>query len=316
MEKSSSDKDTLRKVVFIILMVLCISGYVSSPVALVGGFLFSYFFGHPFLSLNSKAVNWLLKIAVVGLGFGMNLKETLAAGKDGFLLTVFSITVTLILGYFLGILLKMNRKGAHLISSGTAICGGSAIAAVAPVIDASEKDISISLGVIFLLNSIALIVFPMLGHLFELSQHQFGLWAAIAIHDTSSVVGAAYTFGEEALQVATTVKLARALWIIPLSILSVFLFKGKGKSVKIPYFIFLFILAILLNSYLPIPAVLTTGITSVSKSMLVLTLFLIGAGLSMDKIKSAGWKPMILGVSLWVFISITSLWAIVSLVYN
>jgi|SRR5690554_1549675 len=313
MEKLSNDKNTLIKVIFIIVMVLCISGYVSSPVALVGGFLFSYFLGHPFLALNSKAVNWLLKIAVVGLGFGMNLVETFKAGKEGFILTVFSIAATLILGYFLGKLLKMDRKGSHLISSGTAICGGSAIAAVAPVIKASEKDISISLGVIFLLNSIALIVFPPLGHLLGLSQHQFGLWCAIAIHDTSSVVGAAYTFGEEALKVATTVKLARALWIIPLSLLSVFLFKGKGKSIKIPYFIFLFILAIIMNSYLPIPDEITGGTTSISKSLLVLTLFLIGAGLSIDKIKSAGWKPMILGVSLWIFISISSILVIVSL---
>jgi uncharacterized integral membrane protein (TIGR00698 family) len=313
MKHANPEKTTLVKVAFIIIMVLCISGYISSPVALVGGFLFSYFLGHPFLTLNSKAVNWLLKIAVVGLGFGMNLKETLNAGKDGFILTIFSISATLILGYFIGKFLKMNRKGSHLISSGTAICGGSAIAAVAPVINASEKDISISLGVIFLLNSIALIVFPPLGHLFGLSQHEFGLWCAIAIHDTSSVVGAAYTFGEEALKVATTVKLARALWIIPLSLLSVFLFKGKGKSIKVPYFIFLFILAIILNSYLNIPTIITGSITSISKSLLVLTLFLIGAGLSVDKIKSAGWKPMILGVSLWVFISIASILAILNI---
>ena len=307
------DRPIVVKVLFILAMVLCLSGYISSPVALVGGFVFTYFLGHPYLSLNSKAVNWLLKIAVVGLGFGMNLIETFNAGKDGFLLTVFSITATLILGFFLGKMLKMDRKGTHLISSGTAICGGSAIAAVAPVINASEKDISISLGVIFLLNSIALIIFPPLGHLFGLSQHQFGLWCAIAIHDTSSVVGAAYTFGEEALKVATTVKLARALWIIPLSLLSVFLFKGKGKSIKIPYFIFLFILAIIINSYLPIPEMITHGITTISKSLLVLTLFLIGAGLSIDKIKSAGWKPMILGISLWVFISISSIFVILSL---
>lgn len=313
MKEWSKRNETVVKVLFIICMVLCILGYVSSPIALVGGFFFSYFLGHPFLTLNSKAVNWLLKIAVVGLGFGMNLMETLAAGKDGFLLTVFSISITLILGYFLGRLLKMNRKSSHLISSGTAICGGSAIAAVSPVINASEKDISISLGVIFLLNSIALIIFPPLGHLFGLSQHQFGLWCAIAIHDTSSVVGAAYTFGEEALKVATTVKLARALWIIPLSLLSVFLFKGKGKSLKIPYFIFLFIVAIILNSYLPIPEIITKSITGISKSLLVLTLFLIGAGLSIDKIKSAGWKPMILGVSLWVFISVSSILAIMAL---
>lgn len=313
MKKIAQRNDTLIKVLFILCMVLCILGYVNSPVALVGGFLFTYFLGHPFLTLNSKSVNWLLKIAVVGLGFGMNLKETLSAGKEGFLLTVFSISITLILGYFLGRLLKMTRKSSHLISSGTAICGGSAIAAVSPVINASEKDISISLGVIFLLNSIALLIFPPIGHLLELNQHQFGLWCAIAIHDTSSVVGAAYTFGEEALKVATTVKLARALWIIPLSLLSVFLFKGKGKSVKIPYFIFLFILAIILNSYLAIPEVLTNGITSISKSLLVLTLFLIGAGLSLEKIKSAGWKPMILGVSLWIFISVSALFVIMAL---
>src|SRR5690554_4482124 len=313
MEKDNNESKTIVKVAFIIIMVLCISGYVSSPLALVGGFLFSYFLGHPFLTLNGKAVSWLLKVAVVGLGFGMNLSETFKAGKDGFILTVFSIGITLALGYFLGRLLKMDRKGSHLISSGTAICGGSAIAAVSPVIKASEKDISISLGVIFLLNSIALIVFPPLGHLLGLSQHQFGLWCAIALHDTSSVVGAAYAFGDEALKVATTVKLARALWIIPLALLSVYLFKGKGKSVKIPYFIFLFVLAIILNSYLPIPETITTSITSISKSLLVLTLFLIGAGLSIDKIKSAGWKPMILGFTLWIFISVSALLAILSL---
>ncbi|MAP80844.1 MAG: putative sulfate exporter family transporter [Aequorivita sp.] len=304
------ENDTLKKVLFVLCMVLCILGFVNSPVALVGGFVFTYFLGNPFLALNAKAVNWLLKIAVIGLGFGMNFQETIKAGREGFLLTIFSILATVLLGYFLGKLLRMNRKTSHLVSSGTAICGGSAIAAVAPVIDASEKDISISLGVIFLLNSIALIAFPPIGSFLELSQHEFGLWCAIAIHDTSSVVGAAYTFGEEALNVATTVKLARALWIIPLSLVSVFLFKGKGKQLKIPYFIFLFIVAILLNSYLPIPAVVTSGITTVSKSLLVLTLFLIGAGLSIDKIKSAGWKPMILGISLWIFISISSILAI------
>lgn len=302
----------LVKLLFALLIIISLSGLISSPIALIGGFLFAHFFGHPFLNLNGKAVSWLLKIAVVGLGFGMNLTETVAAGKDGFILTVFSIFATLIVGYGLGRLLKTNRKTSHLISSGTAICGGSAIAAVAPVIRATEKDISIALGVIFLLNSIALILFPLLGSLLELTQHQFGLWSAIAIHDTSSVVGAAHAYGDEALQVATTVKLARALWIIPISILSVFLFKGKGKSVSIPYFIFLFILAIVLNTYLPIPAMVTSGITQVSKSLLVLTLFLIGAGLSIDKIKSAGWKPMILGTSLWIFISITSLLAILA----
>lgn len=311
MFSTSDSKDTFKKVLFIIAMAVCILGFVNSPIALVGGFLFSYFLGNPFLELNRKAVSWLLKVAVVGLGFGMNLTEAVHAGKTGFGLTVFSIVVTLLLSFFLGKLLKMDRKSSHLIGSGTAICGGSAIAAVAPVIRATEKDMSISLGVIFLLNSVALLIFPILGNWLQLTQNQFGLWAAIAIHDTSSVVGAAYTFGEEALKIATTVKLARALWIIPLSLFSLFLFKGKEKGIKIPYFIFLFILAIILNTYLPLPEFLTTGITTISKSLLVLTLFLIGAGLSVPMIKSAGWKPMILGISLWVVISVSSLAAIV-----
>lgn len=294
-------------------MVVCVLGFVNSPVALVGGFLFAYFLGNPFAEINRKAVNWLLKISVVGLGFGMNLSEAIHAGRSGFLLTFFSIVVTLVLSYFIGRMLKMDAKNSHLIGSGTAICGGSAIAAVSPVIRATEKDISIALGVIFLLNSIALILFPILGNFLSLSQEHFGLWAAIAIHDTSSVVGAAHTFGDEALKIATTVKLARALWIIPLSLLSLMLFKGKGQSVKIPYFIFLFVLAIIVNTYLPLPEVITTSITSFSKSLLVLTLFLIGAGLSVPMIKAAGWKPMILGLSLWIIISVGSLGAIVLL---
>lgn len=303
----------IQKTIFIVAVILCLSSFVSSPVALVGGFLFVYLFGHPFPEINSKAVSLLLKVAVVGLGFGMNITQALAAGKDGFLLTVFSIIFTLVLGYLIGKKLGMEKRTSHLLSSGTAICGGSAIAAVAPVINATEKDMSVSLGVVFLLNSVALVLFPVLGHLLSLDQHQFGLWSAIAIHDTSSVVGAAYSFGEEALRVATTVKLARALWIIPLSIVSLYLFKGKGKSIKIPWFILLFVIAILMNTYIPIPKILTNSITTASKSLLVLTLFLIGAGLSIEKIKSAGWKPMILGLSLWMAISVVSLFVIVNL---
>lgn len=298
------------KAAFILCVVVSLSGFISSPVALAGGFLFAHFLGNPFISFHSKAISWLLKSAIIGLGFGMHITETLATGKEGFSLTLFSIIATLILGFVLGKLLKINKKTAHLVSSGTAICGGSAIAAVASVIKATTKDISISLGVIFLLNSIALLLFPPLGNFFELTQHQFGLWSAISIHDTSSVVGAAHTFGDEALQVATTVKLSRALWIVPISVLSALLFKEKGTSFNVPYFIFFFILAILLNTYLPIPTAITSGITSISKSLLVLTLFLIGAGLSVDNIRSAGWKPMLLGVLLWVFISVITLIAV------
>ena len=244
---------------------------------------------------------------MVGLGFGMNLQEALRVSKDGLWLTIGSVFFILVVGYFIGRWLHIQRKTTHLISSGTAICGGSAIAAISPVINASEREISVSLGVVFLLNSIALLVFPSVGHLFNLSQHQFGLWSAIAIHDTSSVVGAAFVYGDEALKVATTVKLSRALWIIPMSLFSVFLFKGKSQKIKIPWFIFLFVGATVLNSYFSLPAAFTLSVTSVSKSLLVLTLFLIGANLSIDKIKSAGWKPMVLGTSLWLAVSVVSL---------
>lgn len=312
-EKASNPKTILIKIAFIVAVFTCLLSLVNSPTALIGGFVFSYFLGHPFSDLNGKAVNWLLKIAVVGLGFGMNFHETIKVGKEGFGITVATIFLTLILGFLIGYLLKMSRKTSHLISSGTAICGGSAIAAVAPVIDASEKDIAVSLGVVFLLNSIALLIFPTIGHFLQLSQADFGLWSAVAIHDTSSVVGAAHTYGDEALKVATTVKLARALWIFPVALISLFLFRGKNKKIKFPWFIFLFIGAILINSFFPLPTFMTTSITSVSKSFLILTLFLIGAGLSVEKIKSAGWKPIILGLSLWVIISIISLLAITML---
>lgn len=276
------------------------------------GFLFSVFIGHPFLAFNKKAINWLLKIAVVGLGFGMNIQKTLSVSQDGFYLTISSILFTLVIGWLLGKYLKLHKHSTHLISSGTAICGGSAIAAISPILKASEKNISVSLGVVFLLNSIALIIFPPIGGILNLSQYEFGMWAAIAIHDTSSVVGAAHAYGSEALEVATTVKLARALWIIPLSFLTAFLFKSPNSSVKIPWFIFLFIGAILLNSFLPIPDLITNAITKISKSFLVLTLFLIGAGLSTKRLKEAGWKPMVLGTSLWVMISVLSLVVITS----
>lgn len=254
----------------------------------------------------------MLKASVVGIGFGMNCQEALIAGKEGLWMTVCSITLVLTLGYFLGRWMKINRKMAHLVSSGTAICGGSAIAAVAPAINAKQEEISISLGIVFLLNAIALIIFPIMGHYFELSQHQFGMWSAIAIHDTSSVVGAAATYGEEALKVATTVKLTRALWIIPVSILSVVLFKSKSKKVSIPWFIFLFVGAMVINSFVDLGSV-GTSLYSLSKSMLVVTLFLIGSAISVKALKTTGLKPILLGVSLWVVISVVSLVAILHL---
>ncbi|MGH2643299.1 MAG: YeiH family protein, partial [Chitinophagaceae bacterium] len=214
MQLFTPHKELLKKIAFVIVLVLCATPYINAPIALVLGFLFSCFIGHPFSQYNHKATNWLLKIAVVGLGFGMNFYSAMQVGKEGLKITFFSICAILILGIILGKILKINSKTVHLVSSGTAICGGSAIAAIAPVVQASEKDMSVALGTVFALNSIALILFPIIGHSLNLSQYQFGLWSAIAIQDTSSVVGAAASYGKEALSIATTVKLARALWII------------------------------------------------------------------------------------------------------
>ncbi|MFR9636610.1 MAG: putative sulfate exporter family transporter [Rikenellaceae bacterium] len=299
-----------RKFLFLALALLCATPYISAPMALVAGFLFTLVVGHPIPKFASRTTSWLLKASVVGIGFGMNVQEAMTAGREGVGLTICSITIVLSVGYLLGRWIGIDRKMAHLISSGTAICGGSAIAAVAPAIEAKTDQISISLGVVFLLNSMALIIFPIMGHYLDLTQHQFGLWSAIAIHDTSSVVGAAATYGEEALKVATTVKLTRALWIIPISLLSIFLFRSKSKKVSIPWFILLFIGAMILNSYLELGAV-AHGIYALSKSALVVTLFLIGSGISLKALKTTGLKPIALGVCLWAVISVVSLLAIV-----
>lgn len=260
-------------------------------------------FGNPFVAFNHIAITYLLQFSVIGLGFGMNATAAISAGKEGFLLTIFSIFSTLILGTFLGKWLKTDKKTSHLISCGTAICGGSAIAAISPVIKSNENQTSIALGVIFILNSIALFVFPFIGHQLDLSQKEFGLWCAIAIHDTSSVVGAANKYGAEALQIATTVKLARALWIIPISLLTAVIFKNKSQKIKIPYFIGLFILAMLFNSYVPQTAIVSPYIVNIAKIGLTITLFLIGATLNINTLKAVGVKPLLQGVFLWIFIA-------------
>lgn len=295
------------KIIFMGLAILSLFPFISSVTALVLGIIYAQIFENPYAKQTKKATGLLLKVAVVGLGFGMNVYSALAAGKDGFVLTIFSIFLTLTLGFGIGKLLKIDKKISYLISSGTAICGGSAIAAVSPVIDADEKQISVALGIVFILNSVALIIFPPIGHALGLSQVDFGLWSAIAIHDTSSVVGAAAKYGDEALEVATTVKLARALWVIPIAFLSTMLFKNKGSKVKIPYFIGLFVLAMLANSYIPFIQPLGPYIVEVSKAALTLTLFLIGTSLSFRTVKNVGAKPFIEGVLLWIFISVSSL---------
>jgi len=250
---------------------------------------------------------YLLQGSVVGLGFGMSLQQAFASGKDGMLFTIVSVAGTLILGSYIAKKLKVDKRTGYLISSGTAICGGSAIAAVGPVIKANDGQMSVALGTVFILNAIALFLFPFLGHLFGLSQHQFGLWSAIAIHDTSSVVGAASAYGEEALKVATTVKLTRALWIIPVTFVTTFIFKSKSDKVYIPWFIFLFILAMIINTIFDLPANLTTGIVLIARKGLTLSLFFIGASLTKTVLRNVGVRPMIQGVLIWITISVVSL---------
>lgn len=301
-----------QKIIFIIALILCLTPLVSPPVALLIGIAIAQFVGHPYIHLNSKATSLLLKISVIGLGFGMNVHSAINAGKQGLLFTVASIIGTLGLGLLLGKFFKIEKKTSHLISCGTAICGGSAIAAISPVINADEKQISIALGTIFILNSIALFLFPWIGNLLDLSQMQFGLWSAIAIHDTSSVVGAANKYGAEALQIATTVKLARALWIIPVALLTTLFFKSGKQKIKIPYFIGLFILAMIINTYVPAIQPISGYLVDLAKIGLTVTLFLIGAGLSTSVIKSVGFKPLLQGIILWIVISVTALYAVMN----
>ena len=304
---------TLQQFIFVALLLFCTTIFVSPPVALVLGLIVANLFGHPFLELNHKATHFLLQFSVVGLGFGMNVQSAVSAGKEGFLFTIISIVSTLVLGTFLGKWLKTEKKTSHLISCGTAICGGSAIAAIAPVIKSNEKQTSVALGVIFILNSVALFLFPAVGDWLDLSQKEFGLWCAIAIHDTSSVVGAASKYGPEALQIATTVKLARALWIIPVALITAFIFKNKSGKIKIPYFIGLFILAMIANTYLPQMKSIGPHFVSVAKIGLTVTLFLIGAGLNRTVLKSVGLKPLAQGILLWGFIATATLISIIYL---
>jgi uncharacterized integral membrane protein (TIGR00698 family) len=278
-------------------------------VALFVGLAFALLCGQAYPKFNKKVSKKLLQYSVVGLGFGMNLHASLASGKEGMLFTIISVMGTMILGMFIGRkLLKVNRDTSYLISSGTAICGGSAIAAVGPVIKAKDSDMSVALATIFVLNAIALFIFPVFGNWLGLTQQEFGTWAAIAIHDTSSVVGAGAAYGEEALQVATTIKLTRALWIIPLALATSVIFKNGGKKINIPWFILWFVVAILINTYLldSVPEV-GKAISGLARKGLIVTMFFIGASLSTDVLKAVGVKPLLQGVLLWVVISVGSL---------
>lgn len=289
--------------------VRVLTGEVTAPLVLFIGLLFALIFGPTYSKFNKAASKKLLQYSVVGLGFSMNLQESLASGGEGMLFTILSVIGTMVVGVIIGLkYIGVNKSTAYLISSGTAICGGSAIAAIGPTIKAKDSEMSMALATVFILNAIALFLFPVLGHWLDLSQQEFGMWAAIAIHDTSSVVGAGSAYGEEALQVATTIKLTRALWIIPLAIVLALLFKNKQQKVYIPWFILWFVAAMLLNTYLleNVPEV-GIFISGIARKCLILTMFFIGASLSVDKIKAVGVKPLKLGVLLWLIISVVSL---------
>lgn len=296
-----------NKPIFIVLFVCCLLPFVTPAIALFAGLAFALTAGQPYPKFSKKTSKYLLQFSVVGLGFGMNLYASLQSGKEGMLFTIVSVFAVLALGMWLGKRLLIDRKTSYLIAAGTAICGGSAIAAVGPVVKADDNQMSMSLGTIFILNAIALFIFPPIGHLLGLTQEQFGLWAAIAIHDTSSVVGAGAAYGETALEIATMVKLTRALWIIPITILTMFLFKQKGAKITIPWFILFFILAMVANTFLNLPEALTRSVVWAAKQGLTLTLFLIGAGLSRQVIRQVGIRPMVQGILLWIFIGAISL---------
>ena len=296
----------INKLLFTGIALLTLLPFIKAPLALVIGILYSLLFGNPFPEFVSKLSRFLLQASIIGLGFGLNAVKALEVSKDGFLITVATILLVFGLGWIFNKIFKIDRITALLISAGTAICGGSAIASVAPVVRAQSNQISIAIGAVFILNSIALILFPVIGRFLELSEYQFGLWAAIAIHDTSSVVGAAQAFGGQALEIATTVKLTRALWIIPMTLIIAYFYR-KSSKVKFPLFILGFVAAVIIATLLPQMDFVYGPITSVARQILVTTLFLIGSNISLTQIKKVGIKSMSYATLLWVVVSIFSL---------
>lgn len=297
------------KTIFFLLLILSATGFISPPIALCAGLIFGLTLVHPY-SADSRALSkFLLQASVVTLGFGMNLHEVLKAGRNGFIYTALGISFALAAGFAIGKLLSVRGNTSFLISSGTAICGGSAIAAIGPILQAGTEEMAVALGTVFILNSIALFIFPSIGASVHLSQSQFGLWAALAIHDTSSVVGAASRYGSEALLVATTVKLARALWIVPLALATAAV-RGSKSKVQVPWFIFLFCLAAVINTYGPQEPRLSQMFFQLGRLGLTVTLYLIGTGISRETLKEVGWRPLAQGVLLWILVGVTSLYFI------
>jgi uncharacterized integral membrane protein (TIGR00698 family) len=296
----------VNKSLFFVGIILAASGLLSPPFALLAGLTFGLVLPHPYHCDSKQLAKFLLQASVVGLGFGMNLHEVLRVGRSGFVYTALSISGAMVLGLALGYLIHVNKKAAFLISAGTAICGGSAIAAVGPIADASEEEMAVSLGTVFILNSVALFLFPAIGLALHLTQTQFGLWSALAIHDTSSVVGAAAKYGATALAVGTTVKLGRALWIVPLSIVTAFTLKSKAK-IQWPWFILLFCLAALANTLFPSAAPAFAQLSRLGRIGLTVTLFLIGSGLNKETLQKVGVRPLLQGITLWLIVGTTTL---------
>jgi len=296
----------MHKKVFFVGLILAASGIVSPPFALLGGLIYGLALSHPYHIESKQLSKFLLQASVVGLGFGMNLHQVVQAGRSGFLYTAISITTVMVLGISLGYFIRVDKKASFLIAAGTAICGGSAIAAVGPIAEANEEEMAVSLGAVFILNSVALFLFPVIGLALHMTQSQFGLWSALAIHDTSSVVGATAKYGAVALAIGTTVKLARALWIVPLSIGTAATLKSKAR-IQWPWFILLFCIAALLNTILPAFNPAFSTLSRLGKIGLTVTLFLIGTGLSKETLKKVGVRPLLQGLTLWIIVGTATL---------
>jgi uncharacterized integral membrane protein (TIGR00698 family) len=297
---------SVSKTLFFVGLILAATGLISPPLALLGGLIYGFTLAHPFHVQSKRLAKFLLQASVVALGFGMNLHQVLQAGRSGLVYTAVSITAAMLVGLALGYFIRVEQKPAFLISAGTAICGGSAIAAVGPIADANEEEMAVALGTVFILNSVALFIFPVLGYVLGMSQEQFGLWSALAIHDTSSVVGAAAKYGGTALSIATTIKLARALWIVPLSFVTAVALKSKAR-IQWPWFILFFCLAALLNTLLPSFHAGFGILNHAGKLGLTATLFLIGTGLNKKTLQNVGFRPLLQGVALWIIVGSATL---------
>jgi uncharacterized integral membrane protein (TIGR00698 family) len=302
-------KTVIIKTFFFAGLIISASGYISPPIALTAGILFGLSVAHPLPADSKDLSRFLLQASVVALGFGMDLHEVIKAGRSGFIYTALGISFALVVGLALGKFLRVRGNSSFLITTGTAICGGSAIAAVGPIIHADEEEMAVSLGTVFILNSVALLIFPLIGSALHMTEPQFGLWAALAIHDTSSVVGASSKYGASALVVGTTVKLARALWIVPLALVTAAV-KRSDSRVKLPWFILFFCLAAVINTYAPSISHISKSFFTLGRFSLTAVLFLIGTSISRSALKEVGWRPLAQGILLWIAVAATSLYFI------